>query len=159
MAGKTRYLGKKKEPYDAELWAVFDALEVAIKETRDVNHKVLTIFIDPSVAMINIQKIVAKPEGLAVRDPIYQRANKPITNGHSVTLRWASGYSKIEGNGRADFAARSAAYRRGKETDYWNSLTHVKIELKRTRLAALLAWRQLKIQEREASRPETYLLS
>lgn len=31
---KRLYLGEKKQPYDAELWEISDALEVAILKTR-----------------------------------------------------------------------------------------------------------------------------
>ena len=48
---------------------------------------------DSSAALTNIKKKVAKPEGLAVRDLIYQRAKELIANGHSVTLRWVPGHS------------------------------------------------------------------
>lgn len=139
------------------MWAVSDALEVAIKETRNVTNTAVTIFTDSTAVMTNIKKSVSKPERLAARDLIYQRANRLLTNGHSVTLQWVSSHSKVEGNERADSAAKSIAYRGGKETDCWSSLAHVKIELKRTRLAELSAWRQLQIQEREASRHGFYI--
>lgn len=58
------------------MWAVSDDLEVAIKETRNVTNTAVTIFTDSSAAMTNIKKSVAKPEGLAVRDLIYQRSNE-----------------------------------------------------------------------------------
>lgn len=32
---KRLYLGEKKQPHDAELWAISDALELPIKETRN----------------------------------------------------------------------------------------------------------------------------
>lgn len=102
-------------------------------------------------------KKVAKPEGLAVRDLVYEGAKELTKNGHSVTLRWIPGHSKIEGNEKADSAAKIAADGGRKETDCWSSLTHVKKKLKRTRLAELSAWHQLKMQEREASRREFYV--
>lgn len=100
---------------------------------------------------------VAKSGGLAVRDLIYQQANNLQTNGHSVILRWVPGHLDIEGNERADSAAKSAAHRGGKETDCWSSLAHVKAELKKTRSADLSTWSQLKTQEREASRRGFYI--
>ena len=135
------------EPYDAELWASSDTLEMAIKGTRNLTNTAVTIFTDSSAALANIKSAV-RPEGLAVRDLIYQKANILRTNGHSVVLRCIPGYSKIEGNERANFAAKSIAHRRGKETDCRSSLAHVKTELKKTQLAELSAWRQLQIQKR-----------
>ena len=104
-SGKTRvnrwrekrdYIGKKKQPYDAELWAISDALVAAIKEIRNGNATAVTIFTDSSAAMIKMGKKVANPKGLAVRDLVYERAKELTKDGHSVTLRWIPGHSKIE---------------------------------------------------------------
>ena len=40
---KRRYLVKKKQPRDAELWAISGALEVAIKETRNTKATPVTV--------------------------------------------------------------------------------------------------------------------
>ena len=95
---RKRYLGKKKQPFDTELWAIFDALEAAIKETRNATSMPITIFTDSRAALTKIQKKTSEPEGLEVRDLVYQRAEELITNGHSVTLRWVLGHSEVEGN-------------------------------------------------------------
>lgn len=155
--GKKRYLGKIKQPFDTELWAISDALEVAIKESRNVTATPVTVFTDSRVALTKIQKKASEPEGLAVRDLAYQRAKELTTNGHSVILRWIPGHSKVEGNEKADIAAKGAAERGGLETNCWSSLTHPKTELKRTRLAELSTWHQMKAQERETSRRGFYI--
>lgn len=77
--------------------------------------------------------------------------------------RACSGFSmgprpfKIEGNERADLAAKEAACRGGKETDCWSSLAHVRTELKRTTLDELSTWHLLKTQEREDNRRGFYI--
>ena len=43
MAQKTTVLGENKQPDDAELWAIFDALEVAIEETDNINTTPITV--------------------------------------------------------------------------------------------------------------------
>ena len=134
-----------------------DALELAIKETRNITATPVTVFTDLRAALIKIQKKASAPEGLAVRDLVHQKPKELTTNGHSVTLRWVPGHSKVEGNERANCAAKRAAERGGIETDCWSSLTHVKTELKRTRWAELSAWHQKKAQEREASRRGFYI--
>ena len=155
---RKRYLGKKKQPFDTELWAIFDALEVAIKKTRNATSTPITIFTDSRAALTKIQKKKSEPKGLAVRELVYQRAAEElITNGHSVILRWVPGHYKVEGNERTDLATKRAAERGGLETDCWSSLTHIKTELKRTKLAELSAWHQVKTQERETSRRGFYI--
>lgn len=85
---------------------------------------------------------VAKPEGLALRGLVYQRAKELTANGHSVTLQWVPGHSMVKGNERADSATNKAADRRVIETDCWSSLTHVKTYLNRSRLAEISSWHQ-----------------
>lgn len=62
-------MGTKKESYNAELWAISDALEIAIKETGNTDYTTVTIFTESKTAVANITAAI--PEGLAVRDLIY----------------------------------------------------------------------------------------
>lgn len=66
-------------------------------------------------------------------------------------------HSKFEGNEKADLAAKEAACRGGKETDYWIPAAHVRTELKRTTLDELSTWHLLKTQESEDSRRGFYI--
>ena len=78
---------KKKQLFDTELGALFNALEIAIKETKNVSTTPVTVFIDFRAALTKIQKKASEPKGLTVRNLIHRRAKKLIANGHSVTLR------------------------------------------------------------------------
>ena len=91
------------------------------------------------------------PGGDAVRDLIYRNAHEIRNGGHTLVLRWVPSHSKISGNEKADAAAKDVAYKGGRETDHWSSLTHIKAELQKTRSAELLMWHQSKSQEREAT--------
>lgn len=53
---KKRYLGKKKQPPETELWAISDALEVAIKETRNFNAAPIEVFTDSKATLTKVQK-------------------------------------------------------------------------------------------------------
>lgn len=95
--------------------------------------------------MTKIQEEGAKS---AVKDFMCQRAKELAQSGHVVVFRWVPGHSKMEGNEKADLAAKEAAYRGGRETDCWSSLAHIKMELKRTRSDELSTWHQLKTQKK-----------
>lgn len=102
---------------------------IAIKETDNINTTPITVFTDSTAALTKIEEKGAKS---AVKDFFYQEATELVRSGHIVVFQWVPGHSKIEGNKRADLAAKEAACRGGKETDCWSSPTHVRKELKRT---------------------------
>ena len=60
-------------------------------------------------------------------------------------------HSKILGNEKADAVAKDVAHKGGRRTEHWSSLTHIKTELQKTRVAELVRWHQAKRQEREAT--------
>lgn len=65
---RQRNLGEKKQPDDAKLWAIFDALKIAIKETDNFNATPITVFTDSKAALTKIQEKGAKS---AVKDFLY----------------------------------------------------------------------------------------
>lgn len=75
---RQRYLGGKKQPDDAELWAIFDALEVTIKETDNVNTTSITGFADSKAALTKIQE---KGRKSAIKDFLYQSATELVRKG------------------------------------------------------------------------------
>lgn len=60
---KRRYLGEKKDLFDAELWAILDALEMTIKKTRYTNPTTVTIFTDSHAAITKILEPKIRPGG------------------------------------------------------------------------------------------------
>lgn len=73
---KRSCLGKKNQPYDGELSAISDAIEVTIKETRNTNATSVTAFTDSKAAMTKIQKKDAESEGLTVKGLVYEKTEE-----------------------------------------------------------------------------------
>ena len=71
---KQRYLGEKKDSFDAELWAISDALEMTIKKTRNTNPTTVTIFTDSHAANTKILEPKIRPGGGLIRDLIHRNA-------------------------------------------------------------------------------------
>ena len=80
---RQRYLGEKKLPDDAELWAIFDALEVAINETDNIKTTPITVFTD-SKALTKIQDKIAKS---AIKDFCTKEQKSWYGSGHSVVFQ------------------------------------------------------------------------
>lgn len=148
---KRRYLGKNKDSFDAELWAISDALEISIKKTRNRNPKTVTVFTDSHAAISKIVDPRVRPGGGAVRDLIYQKALNIRENGHLLVIQWVPSHSKVPGNEKADAVAKEVARKGGRKSDHWSSLTHIKIEIQKTKVAELVQWDQSKTQEKEAT--------
>ncbi len=146
-----RFLMENKDSFDAELWAISDALEISTKKTRNGNPTTVTVLTDSHAAITKILEPKVRPGGGAVRDLIYRNALNIRNNGHTLVLRWVPSHSKILGNEKADGVAKDVAHKGGRRTDHWSSLTHIKTELQKTRAAKLLRWHQAKSQEREAT--------
>ena len=156
---KRRFLGKNKDSFDAELWAILDALVLGIKRTRNVGPTTVTVFTDSQAAITKILDPKTRVGGDAVRSLIYQNAHIIKNAGHNVVLRWVLGHSEVPGNEKADATAKDVAHKGGKETDHWSSLTYIKAELQKARSAEFRVWHQSKSQEREAMAQGFYIPS
>lgn len=137
-------MGENKDSFDAELWAISDALEISIKETRNGNPLKITIFTDSQAALAKIIDSKAKIGGDTIRALIQENAHEIKSSGHTLILRWVLSQSKIPGNKKADASAKDIAHKRGRQTDYPSSLTFIKTELRKTKLAELVLWHQIK---------------
>ncbi len=91
--------------------------------------------------------------GQALKLQIYQKAQKLVEQGHSVSVMWVPGHSGLEGNEREDKAAKEAALGGTVRTAKWTSLTHVTTEEKKSQII----WYGQKMREREASRRGFYI--
>ncbi len=61
-----------------------------------------------------------------VKIQIYKQARQLLIYGGEVIVRWIPSHSGIEGNERADKAAKEAAADSRTQVSRWSSLTHVK---------------------------------
>lgn len=98
-------IGAGHEVFDAELIGICKALELALK----VEQKgPVTVLLDSLAAISRIQHRRPGPgQNLAIR---VQESTKQLeAQGRRVTIQWVPGHQDIEGNERADKAAKAAA--------------------------------------------------
>ena len=110
------------------MWGVSEAFKIVEKTTRQVQEPwVINIFCD-SQSIINNLRHCNVGAGQALKLQIYQKAQELVERGHSIFIRWIPGHSGVEGNERADKAAREAALGRRVRTAESTSLTHVRYQ-------------------------------
>ena len=135
------YLGKNKEVFDAELFAMGRALEEF--DSRGESNRRYTIFSDSQAAISRIQhdrtgpgqslaiKAIATAEAIAMRENV-------------ITIRWTPSHAGIPGNERADRMAKRAAEGREGEvaSDYLMeaSLSHLTRVTTEARASATATW-------------------
>lgn len=68
---KRRFLRENKDPYDAELWAIADALVLGIRKIGNVDCTRVTIFTDSQAAVTKISDQRSRVGGDAIRNLIY----------------------------------------------------------------------------------------
>lgn len=102
-------LGQNKEIFDVEMWGISEAIKVAEQKSREVLHcLVISIFCDSQTTINNLGKDHSS-RGQALKRQIYQKTEWLVQQGHDISIRWILGHSKIEGNEKADRAAKKAA--------------------------------------------------
>ena len=120
---KRQYLGENKDLFDAELWAISDALEISIKKTRNTQPTTVTVFTDLHAAIGKIVNPKVRPGGGARRDLIYQNALDIRENRHFLVIQWIPSHSKVPGNKKTDAVAKNVAQKGGENIDNWSLLT------------------------------------
>lgn len=103
------HLGTNKEVVDAELYAITEALKPGRGWRFQPETRVINIFTDSRAALQRITKGVSSEVGQWLVRRIVERTENIRRASGQVTLRWVPAHSGIEGNQRADEAARSAA--------------------------------------------------
>ena len=135
------YLGKNKEVFDAEVFAIGQALQVL--DRRGEENRRYTIFSDSQAALSRIQHDRTGPgQALAIKAITTSRA---ITGrGCTIHLRWTPSHVGLEGNERADQAAREAAEEMEERAEmaYLNeaSLSHLTRVTTENRSSATADW-------------------
>ena len=135
------YLGRNKEVFDAELFAIGQALEEL--NSRGERDKRYTIFSDSQAAISRIQHDRTGPgQTLAIRAIASTEAI--VMRGNMVTIRWVASHAGITGNELADRTAKLAAEGRMEEAgqEYLReaSLSHLTRTTTETRTNATVAW-------------------
>lgn len=88
---------------------------------------------------------------------IYQKTEQLVQQGHEISIRWISGHNKIEGNERADRAAKKVAGEGKVRTARWTSLAHVKRQITEERKLQIYTQYQEKARERESNKLGFYI--
>ncbi len=110
---------------DAELWGISQALKIALKETTPKKAGRITVYSDAQMAIKQLQEAKSNV-GQTLRIQIYKQARQLRAYGREVIVRWIPGHSRVEGNERADKAAKKVVANRRAQVAWWSSLTHVK---------------------------------
>ena len=102
-------MGKTKEVFDAELYGIKRALEIATgKLSRNPYIKRLIILSDSQAAVKRASTDRLGP-GQKIAIDIIANAQVLTDKGIEVNLQWVPSHIRIEGNERADKAAKEAA--------------------------------------------------
>ena len=99
-------LGKKNEAYDGELAALIYGLVVL--HGRDQEQTDYTVFTDSTAAMRRLMGDAPGPgQDMAIH--AIDIAERIVQRGNTITIRWTPAHVGVEGNERADRAAKDAA--------------------------------------------------
>jgi ribonuclease HI len=154
-------LGRTKEVFDAELYGVKSALDIAINRlSKNPYIKRLIVLSDSQAALLRVSTDYLGP-GQATAIDISARAQTLIDKGIEVILQWVPSHIGIEGNERADRAAKEAA---GKTippgAERYSSFSYITRKIKAQKQAETKEWLYKKIYKGKIKkRDRTYSLS
>jgi ribonuclease HI len=114
---KSWHLGRNKVVLDAELFAISQAMQMALSQRRKTK-----IFTDAEAALKMIKSGQAWPTSVR---RIWEDAEKLQKRGTPVILLWTPAHVGVPGNERADKAAKKGA-QGGKDADPTTSLLYIK---------------------------------
>ena len=122
-------LGLNKEIFDAEMWGISEAFKIAEKTTRQAQEPwVINIYCDSQSIINNLRECnIGAVQALKLQ--IYQKAQEVVEQGPRISIRWIPGHTGVEGNKRANRAAKEAASGKRVRTAKWTSLTHVRRQI------------------------------
>ena len=148
------YLGRNKEVFDAEVFAIGQALEEL--NGREEWDKRYTIFSDSQAALSRVQHDRTGPDqALAIR--AIATAEAIAQRGNTIVVRWTPSHEGITGNERADRMAKRAAEGRegeaGQEYLREASLSHLTRITTETRASTTAEWIQTHCGRRRRYHP------
>ena len=138
------------------MWGVSEVFKIVTRQVQE--PWVINIFCD-SQSIINNLRQCNVGAGQALKLQMYQKAQELVERGHSIFIRWIPGHSGVEGNERADKAAKEAALGRRVRTAKWTSLTQVRRQITEEKQSQIRIWHGQKILEQERNRRGFYISS
>ena len=165
------YIGKNKQIFDAELYGIDRALDLAFRagcpratqlsqKTREnlAQLKRILVWSDSKNAINRIQNLRSGPgQWLARR--IHEQTKNLQDLGITVEIRWAPGHEGIEGNDRADEAAKQAA-KNGKHCrERFASLAYIRGLITERKGKESRIWFSKEHRSRKLESRETYKLT
>ena len=123
-------------------------MKIAIRENTSRRAGTITVFSDSQAAIKQLQESKSNA-GQALKIQILKRAKQPYIHGGELVVRWIPSHSGIEGNERADKAAKEAATDGRIQTARWSSLSHIKRKITEARNSEIHSWHQVRNEERE----------
>lgn len=165
------YLGKNKEIFDAELYGIDQALNLALRAGRPrarpssqvtrqrlSNLRKVYVWLDSRSAINRIKNLAAGPgQWLARR--IYDNTRTLLEYGINVEICWIPGHAKIEGNERADRAAKEAAENGQHCLERFASLSYISGLITERKWKESRIWFIKEHRRREAISRDTYKLT
>ena len=100
------YLGKNKEVFDAEVFAIMRA--VRLLDERKKRGQDYVVFSDSQAAVARVQHDKTGP-AQALAKAVIATVDGLVDRGNTLTIRWTPAHKGVEGNEQADEAAKAAA--------------------------------------------------
>ena len=147
------YLGKNKEVYDAEVFAILRA--VRLPNERNESRQDSTIFSNSQEAISTVQHDRCGPAQALAKAAI-ATTDDPCGRDNTLTIRWTPSHEGVEGNEQAGEAARLAEGGRGRaEPEYLReaSLSHLMRKTTEARTQATSVWVRDHVGRRHRYRP------
>jgi ribonuclease HI len=119
------HLGRQKEAFDAEMYAMSEAVKIADEICGRKEVRRVTIFTDSQATLQRIQLDEPGPgQALALRTMNWE--SELIKKNIRVEYWWVHAHKGVEGNEEADLQATKAAYKHcGSYTETQNPLRHL----------------------------------
>src|SRR5437667_3168483 len=128
-------LGSGMEVFDAELFAIEKAFEIAFNN-RQLNTEKVWIFSDSQAAIKRLKNSSLK-SGLYYTQSIRKWAEKFQNNNIQMQLEWVPGHMNIKGNELADKAAKKGTKLQKTAIESYISIAYIKRKIKES---ALIDW-------------------
>ena len=112
--GRATYLGKNKEVFDAEVYAIMRV--VKLLDEREERGQGYTVFSDSQAAIARVQHD-RTGSAQALAKAVIAIVDNLTSWDNTLTIRWTPAHKGVEGNEQADAAVKSAAEGEGERAD------------------------------------------